>query len=115
MILDLFLVMFDLMLELIHGRVHGYHQIFRFGVSHEVVFMLRVDDDFHFFLNPGQIDRHFDHQNPLEKVEEFFGLRGNLGLMLLTQVPMAGRNFNLHDVTSSLPNRLCDTCNHNYT
>jgi hypothetical protein len=90
-VLDLFLVPVDLVLDSFHRQVDRRHQFFVLVVSDKVVFVLRVDQDFHLLENLiAEIDSDLDHADAVEDMKEFLGSLSDVLLVLVTQMPVPG-------------------------
>jgi hypothetical protein len=96
-ILDFFLVPVDLGFDTIDHQVHGRQEFFVTVARHKVVLVFGIDLDFNVLENLVlKIHRDFDHGDPVEIMEKLFRFFPYLILMLFTQVPMSGGDFDLH-------------------
>lgn len=97
MVLNLFFVAIDLVLDTIDDHIEGRQQVVAAIAGDEIVFVFGIDPNFHVFEGLIlQIDRDFDHRDPVEVVKQLLGFFLKLLLMLVTQMPVSGRNFYLH-------------------
>lgn len=92
MILDLLFVTSQLSLHFVQGRIDSDHQIMVGLVGDEIVFMFGLDEELgggFVFLSFLEVDRHLDHREAIENVQEFESFLANLGLMRFAEVPVA--------------------------
>ena len=97
MFLDFLFIAMDLVFDPINRGIDCRKQLFVMIFGDEIVLVFSIDFDFDILEEfIAEIDRHFDHGDAIEVMEEFFRLIVNLSLVFFTQMPMTGRNFDLH-------------------
>src|SRR5581483_1855534 len=102
MVLDLFLVLAQLVRELVQDLVGGGQHVLVPLPRHQLVLVLQGHQELDQARLVRQVHRHLDHHNPVEQVEQFVRLLPDEPLRLVTEVPVAGRDLDLHVGTPSV-------------
>jgi hypothetical protein len=98
-ILQLFLVMLDLVLDPFSGKVERRHHVRVAIRRHELMFVFGVCQNFDSeFVVPITVEvyRYRDLRESVEEMKQLFSLFLKLLLVFFAQVPMSGRDCHLH-------------------
>ena len=102
MILHFFLVAAKLPFELIHNQIDGGQDIVIALVSHEVMLVFGIYQEFNQLRFIFEIDGNVDTRDAIKEMEKFFRLFPDELLRGLTEMAMPRRDFDLHRLDSLL-------------